>query len=129
MPSDRTVGVPTGYKVKLSYAERINLPALYPEKGDKLELQLIEQINDRVELSPGDKDFLKLKSQVYPTDQGPITRWDWDEELAKEEKTFEFTKTEMQFLKGRIDKLNEKRELPYRVWPIVKKLDAFKVEK
>jgi len=129
MPKDRTVGVPTGYKVKLSYAERINLPELYPEKGDKLELQLIEQINDRIELSPTDKDFLKLTSKVYQTDQGPMTRWNWDVELAKKEKTFEFTKTEMQFLKGRIATLNERKGLPYNVWHVVKKLDAFEVGK
>ena len=127
MTKDKTVGVPTGFKVKLSYTERMNLPELYPPKGDRLELQLMEQINSRIELSPGDKDFLKFRSQEYSTDQGPVTRWDWDVDLAKKEKTFEFTKTEMEFLKGCIKKLDDKKQLPLRVWPVVKKLDGFKV--
>ncbi len=127
MAKDKIVGVPTGYKVKLSYTERMNLPELYPAKGDRLELQLIEQINDRIELSPNEKDFLKFKSRTYQTEQGAVTQWDWDAELAKKEKTFEFTKTEMQFLKGLIDRLAEKKQLPRRVWAIVKKLDEFKV--
>lgn len=124
---DKNVGVPTGYKVKLSYTERMNLPELYPARGDRLELQLMEQINDRIALSPNDKDHLKFKSQDHMTDQGLVTRWSWDVDLAKKEKTFEFTKTEMEFLKGRISKLDGKKELSLRVWPVVKKLDGFKV--
>ena len=127
MAKDKTVGVPTGFKVKLSYTERMNLPELYPAKGDRLELQLMEQINSRIELSPNEKDLLGFKSQTYPTEQGMVTHWDWDAELAKKEKTFEFTKTEMGFLKGLINKLDEKKELSRRVWAIVKKLDEFKV--
>ena len=127
MTKDIKVEVPTGFKVKLSYIERMNLPGLYPEKGDRLELQLMEQINDRIELSPNDKDFLEFKSQDYMTDKGPVTQWNWNVDLAKKEKTFEFTKTEMQFLKGRIDKLNEKKQLTPRVWSVIKKLDGFKV--
>ena len=61
-----------------------------------------------------------------PTPRGLTTRSTWDPKKEKD-KPVEFTKTEMRFLKKRIEKLDKDEDLTANVWPLVKKLDAFKV--
>jgi len=126
MPKDKTVGVPTGFKTKLSVSERLNLGALFPQKGNSITMQLMEDITEKVQLSQKEMDHIELKVIEVPTPRGSTTRSTWDPKKAKD-KQVEFSKTEMRFLKKRIELLDKAEDITPSMWPLVKKLDAFKV--
>ena len=126
MAKDTTQGVPSGYRVKLSVSERLNLGALLPPKGNQITMQLMEDITEKIQLSQKEMDLINLKFIEVPTPKGLTTRSTWDPKKAKD-KPVEFTKTEMRFLKKRIEKLDKDEDITPNVWPLVKKLDAFKV--
>jgi len=124
MPKDKNVSVPTGYRVKLDVKERLSLNALFPQKGNMIAMQLIEDITEKVKISQKEMDHLELKSTAGP---GGGSRWSWSAEKEKE-KQVEFTKTEMRFLKKRIEELDKAENVTPDVFSLCKKLDAFKVE-
>lgn len=126
MPKDRTVGVPTGYKVKLNVSERLNLSTLFPKEGNRIVMFLIEDIAEKTRLSKQEIALINYKTVETQTSKGPATHSTWNPEKIKE-KQFEFTKTEIGFLQGRIEKLDKTEKITSSIWPLVKKLDAFKV--
>jgi len=125
MTKDKTVGVPTGYRAKLNVKERLGLSTLFPQKGNMIALQLMEDITEKTKFTQKEIDTLGLKLIPGPKN---TTRWAWDSKKEKE-KQVEFTKTEMHFLKKRIELLDKAEDISPDTWPLIKKLDAFKVEK
>ena len=126
MPKDRTVGVPTGYKVKLSVSERLNLNTLFPQKGNQIAMQLMEDITEKTRIPQKEMDLIGLKIIEVPTPKGLTARSTWDPKKAKD-KQVEFSKTEMRFLKKLLEKLDKAEDITPAMWPLFKKLDVFKV--
>lgn len=127
MSQDKTRGVPTGYRVKLSYLERMNLPGMLPGSGSRLQMRVMEKIKNLCELTDAEMKEIELVEVEFDTPQGPATQLKWNKKKIKKEKQITFPETEVGFIKEQCDKLNKDEKITPPMWPIVQKFDDIKI--
>lgn len=91
-------------EVKLTLAERIILPSIFPEKGSFDKLVIRDDINEKIKITQ--EEIAKYKIQA--TEDGKIS-FDLGEDVNEFE--YNFTELEAQEIKNNLKSLSEKDEL------------------
>lgn len=89
--------------MKLSIAERLQLPILYPEKGDHITLTLKADIIKKVSMSQEEIAEVGLK-----TEDGKVFSWD---PAKATEKEIDFSDSELELLRKKLKELDDRKEL------------------
>ena len=97
------------------------MPSLFPEKGNYMVNLLMEDIGKKVRITQQEARDMSLK--VTPADADGRIQTTWKDSAAKE-KTFDFTSTEIAFLKQRIERLSNTEEIHPGFMPLIKKVKA-----
>lgn len=103
--------------MKLTIKDRIQLPSLFPQKGNLIEVQLIEDIAGKIKIDQ------KTIKEIGFVQEG--TGYKWEKEADIE---VEFTALELEMLKTTVKDLDEKKEIDFSIGALCKKINDAKVE-
>lgn len=105
--------------LKLSYGDRINFTALYPEGTDIMTGIIFKDVKNKITLSQSEGEKLDAKRVD--------NRWEWQKKNDKV-KSISFTKPEMKFLKDRVAELDKQKKIPPYLLEVVLKIQDIKLE-
>ncbi len=105
-------------RLSLSILDRILMSSLFPEKGNYMTNLLADDIGKKVRISQPEGKAINLRTQ--PDGVGHIKTL-WESKKAKD-KSFEFSSTEIAFLKSRIDFMDKTEALFQDIMPLAKKI-------
>jgi len=105
--------------MKLTVKDRIHFSALYPQEGNIVTQLLVKDIQEKVNLTQEESKEIGLKQE------GQTIVWD-DEKAGK--KDVKFTETEMEFLKGRVENLNNENKVTQDILSICLAVQNYKKE-
>jgi hypothetical protein len=110
--------------MKLTITDRIQLPALFPSKGNLIEVQLIEDIRKKVLI---DQEVMKEIDFVgTPSGDGKIS-YTWKKEKETDLEVT-FTKLELDLLKKCVKELDERKEVDVSMLELCQKINNEKHE-
>lgn len=99
--------------IELSVSDRFVIPALFPEKGDFVEMLIAKHLERRIEFTPDQVQSLKF----VQGDRGITWNKAGDQPFA-----IELTEQELLFLQKQITRLSEAKELLYSYMPFCEKI-------
>jgi hypothetical protein len=88
--------------IKLSTLERLSLPTILPDKDNIDRLLIRKSIVEKTEIGIEESNKIELKQE------GSVLRWNAE---GKFEKDYDFSETEINYMKNCIDDLSNKKEL------------------
>ncbi len=105
-------------RISLSILDRLLMSSLFPEKGNYMTNLLVDDIGKKVRI--GQEEGKKINLRTTPDGAGHVKTL-WESKAAKD-KSFEFSSTEIAFLKSRIDFLDKTEALFQDIMPLAKKI-------
>jgi len=105
--------------MKLTVKDRIHFPELYPQEGNIVTQLLVKDIQEKVNLTQEEDKAINMR-QI-----GQSLFWDEDKEIDKD---VEFTTTEIEFLKGRVEKLDSENKITLQILNISLLVQNYKKE-
>jgi hypothetical protein len=92
--------------MKLNISQRLNLPSLLPQKGGVVTLTLKGEIQDKLRLTSAEIEDWGVKEEQ--SSNGFLVSWDTTKDTEKE---IEFTKSEIELIRGKLAELDKNGEL------------------
>lgn len=105
-------------RIYLTVMDRILMSSLFPEKGNYMTNLLVDDIGKKVRITQAEGKAINLRTA--PDGKGQINTH-WEGKNAKD-KSFEFSSTEIAFLKSRIEYLDKTEALFQDIMPLAKKI-------
>lgn len=112
-------------KIKLSIADRLELPVLFPQQGTILVQMVVKDIIAKIDLSADEIKQIGLKQEDN------LLKWNQDES-NKLDKEIDFSDAEINFLRSRVDELDKEGKVTLRVVELfnrIKNLTEIKIIK
>jgi len=103
--------------MKLTIRDRIQMPSLFPQRGNLIQMQLIEDISKKIQL---DQETIK---KVGFTQEGNGYKWKKEADID-----VEFTDLELGMLQDKVKELDSKKEIDFTMGGLCKKISDAKVE-
>ena len=108
--------------MKMTVADRIHLSELFPEKGNLVTLQLVEDIRKKTVMDQAEMKEINFK--VVEGGKGYVWgRDDKGKDIAfAKEKEFKFTELELNMLRDKITIMDKAEEITATLAPLCKKI-------
>jgi len=103
--------------MKLTLKDRISLSSLYPQKGSMVDQIMVRDIAEKVKITQKEVKAYDIKS----VQRGTISSTTWNPKKAKG-KDIEFTPAELEFLRKRVEELDNKKEITVELVDLCLKL-------
>jgi len=99
--------------MKLTVADRLQLPSLFPKNGDLLTLGIVKSIEDKIRISPNEIEKLEMRIN------GSHYQWNTNKDF---DLFVKFEKAEIDLLKSEVNKLDSGKQLTMAQYDIAKKI-------
>lgn len=103
--------------MKFTIMDRIVIGSLYPEKGNFIQMTLVEDITKKIKI--GQKEITEIELKQVSVDNGISYQWKKDKANDLDVK---FTNAEIDLLKTQIKELDKKGEITISLLSICKKI-------
>lgn len=110
-----------GIKLKLNVKDRLLVSALFPEKGNLADQLTAQDIGEKVGLKTKEREEINFRAA--PDGNGVL--WNAEGDKAK---NFNFSKTEMKFLKAQVQRLDEAKDIGMDMVTLCAMIDKAEVE-
>lgn len=101
-------------KLTLSVKDRLELPAIFPDKGGFIQQEIVESIKVLIRFTPAELEDYKLKDL-------PDGRIIWDNTKAKDCE-FKFEDSAIEVMKKGVDNLDKNESIPSALFPLCKRI-------
>lgn len=109
-------------ELKATLAERLNYESLFPKETNLITMTLMKDIRKKMEIPQ--EEMTSIDMMVSP--DGKQFMWDQKklDELKIDEKTFDLTKAEVDFLKERITELDNQKKIDVNLFEFCLRVQA-----
>lgn len=103
--------------MKLTIFDRILISQLYPQKGNLIQLTLVEDIIKKVRI--GQEEIKEIELKQIPSDKGISYKWNRDKAKVLD---VDFTKAEIDLLRNQVEELDDKGEITQDLLLVCRKI-------
>ena len=108
-------------KIKLSIADRLELPILFPQQGTMLTQMVVKDIVAKINLSVDETKQIGLKQEDN------LLKWNQNES-NKLDKEIDFSDAEINFLHSRVDELDKEGKVILRVVELFNRIKSLELK-
>lgn len=106
--------------MKLTIAERLIFYTLYPQKSTYFNQLLVQEIKGKVDITVQEIEEFNIQEMIS---EGRVVGYNYDKE-KDEGLEIDFARTEIEFLRNQVNKLDENKEVTYSMISLIEKIKA-----